>query len=146
VAEKRTADPNRIHRIATGYMGTCVLLAALELNAFDELAGKDLSSQALAKALGLPPKPTERLLVALTSLGLVERKADKYVGHQLSEALDNPQHRLRFVVHDQTRGAGDIREERGQTTPHTPPSLGSGSAIRGAARWRFCTRTRTRTR
>ena len=78
MAEKRTADPNRIHRIATGYMGTCVLLAALELNVFDELAGKNLSSQGLAKALGLPLKPTERLLVALTSLGLVERKADQY--------------------------------------------------------------------
>jgi predicted O-methyltransferase YrrM len=78
VNEKRSADPNRIHRIATGYMGTCALLAALELNVFDELAGKDLSSEGLAAALKLPPKPTERLLVALTALGLLERKADKY--------------------------------------------------------------------
>ena len=34
MAEKRMADPTLVHHIATGYMGSCVLLAALELNVF----------------------------------------------------------------------------------------------------------------
>ena len=44
MTEKRTADPSLIHNIATGYMGTCVLLAALELNIFDEVSGKSFCS------------------------------------------------------------------------------------------------------
>lgn len=76
--EKRAADPNLIHRLATGYMGTCVLLAALELNVLDEIAGKSLTSSEVAESLNLEHKPIERLLVALTALKLLERKDEKY--------------------------------------------------------------------
>ena len=78
MTEKRTADPSLIHNIATGYMGTCVLLAALELNIFDEVSGKSLTGKEVADALQLDPKPVERLLVALTSLGLLERIEGRY--------------------------------------------------------------------
>lgn len=78
MTNKRPADPNLIHSIATGYMGTCVLLAALELNVFDEISGKSLTAQDIAKTLNLDPKPVERLLVALTSLRLLEREEGKY--------------------------------------------------------------------
>lgn len=78
MAQGKQADPNVIHRLATGYMGTCVLLASLELNVFDELEGKSLSAEEVARALKLPPKPTERLLVAATAVGLVERRGGRY--------------------------------------------------------------------
>jgi predicted O-methyltransferase YrrM len=78
VAEKRPADPNLVHRIATGYMGTCVLLAALELEVFDQISGKSMTAQDVAAALRLEPKPVERLLVALTALGLLERDEGTY--------------------------------------------------------------------
>jgi len=75
---KRPADPNLVHRIATGYMGTCVLLAALELNVFDELADKSMTSEDMAATLGFDPKPVERLMVALTGLKLLERTQGVY--------------------------------------------------------------------
>lgn len=78
MVDKRPADPNLVHRIATGYMGSCVLLAALELNVFDELADKSMSAQDMADALGFGPKPVERLMVALTALKLLERTQDVY--------------------------------------------------------------------
>jgi len=78
MVEKRMADPHLIHRLATGYMGTCALLAALELNVFDAISGKSLSTREVAEALQLDPKPLERLMVALTSVGLLERKEGKY--------------------------------------------------------------------
>ena len=75
---KRSADPNLVHRIATGYMGTCVLLAALELNIFDGLADKSMTAQEVADALSLDSKPVERLMVALTALKLLERTQAVY--------------------------------------------------------------------
>jgi hypothetical protein len=78
MTEKRFADPTVIHSIATGYMGTCVLLAALELNVFDELMKKKSDAHELGKTLNLQPKPMERLLVALTSLKLLERAEGRY--------------------------------------------------------------------
>lgn len=78
MADKRPADPNLVHRLATGYMGTCVLLAALELNVLDAISGKSLTSAQVAEALGLNPVPIERLLVALTALRLLEREDDRF--------------------------------------------------------------------
>jgi predicted O-methyltransferase YrrM len=76
--DKRPLNPNLVHSIATGYMGTCVLLAALELNVFDTLAGTSMTARQMAEALGLESKPTERLMVALTCLKLLERTDGVY--------------------------------------------------------------------
>ena len=78
MAESKQADPNLVHRIATGYMGTCVLLAALELNIFDNLAGTSMTSREMADALGLDFKTVERLMVALTALKLLDRADGSY--------------------------------------------------------------------
>jgi hypothetical protein len=78
LGDKRTPDPNLVHHIATGYMGTCVLLAALELRVFEGLSKKSSTASEIADSLQLDPKPVERLLVALTSLGLLERKEGQY--------------------------------------------------------------------
>ena len=71
--DKRRVNPNLVHSIATGYMGSCVLLAALELNIFDALADTSMTAKEIADTLGLDPKPTERLVVALTTLKLLDR-------------------------------------------------------------------------
>lgn len=78
MAEKKPTDPNLIHHIATGYMGSCVLFAALELNVFDEISRKSMSAQEVAEALDLDRAHIDRLLVALASLGLLERKKGQY--------------------------------------------------------------------
>jgi predicted O-methyltransferase YrrM len=76
--DRTPADPNLVHRIATGYMGTCVLLAALELNIFDNLADVSMNAQEMADTLGLDSMPVERLMVALTALKLLDRKDGEY--------------------------------------------------------------------
>ena len=78
MADKKSADPNLVHRIATGYMGTCVMLAALELNIFDSLTDNSMTAQEMAATLGLDPKPVERLMVALTALKLLDRTDGSY--------------------------------------------------------------------
>ena len=78
MADETATDPGLVHRIATGYMGTCVLLAALELNLFDELGDGSMTAAEMAGALGLDPRPVERLMVALTGLGLLERTQGVY--------------------------------------------------------------------
>ena len=78
MSEKRPLDPSVIHGIATGYMGTCVLLAALELNVFDELKKRTANAEELGRTLGLPTKALERLLVALTALKLLDRREGRY--------------------------------------------------------------------
>jgi 2-hydroxy-4-(methylsulfanyl)butanoate S-methyltransferase len=75
---RKTADPNIVHRIATGYMGTCVVLAALELGVFDEISRTPRTASRLAEDIGLNPRPLERLLVALASLGLLQRIQGTY--------------------------------------------------------------------
>lgn len=79
MGSKKTADPNIVHRIATGYMGTCIVLAALELGVFDEIAKTPRTVRELAEILGLNPKPLERLMVALAAVGLLERDRNKYL-------------------------------------------------------------------
>ena len=76
--DERRINPSLVHSIATGYMGSCVLLAALDLNVCDTLAEKTMTSREIADVLGLDPKPTERLLVALTTLKLLDRTEGTY--------------------------------------------------------------------
>ncbi|MBU2547909.1 MAG: hypothetical protein KKB20_05840 [Proteobacteria bacterium] len=78
MSSSRPVDPNLVHSIATGYMGTCVLLAALELGVFDVLAEKSLTASETAAELDLKTPPLERLLVALTVIGLLDREADRF--------------------------------------------------------------------
>ena len=78
MTDMKPADPNLVHGIATGYMGTCVLLAALELNIFDNLTDNPLSAHEMAQTLGLDSKPVERLMVALTALKLLDRRDGQY--------------------------------------------------------------------
>ena len=78
MTDLKSADPNLVHRIATGYMGTCVLLAALELNIFDNLTDIPISAEEMAQTLGLASKPVERLMVALTALKLLDRRDGRY--------------------------------------------------------------------
>ena len=78
MSDKRPADPNLVHHIATGFIGTCVLMSALELNVFDEIYGKSLTAQEVGRALVLDPSAVERLLVALTVLGLTEWAEGKF--------------------------------------------------------------------
>ena len=73
----RTADAlNRICDIAFGFVGTQALMAGHELGVFEALRDGSLPLQAVAERTRLKPVACRRLLMALATLGLVERKEE----------------------------------------------------------------------
>ncbi len=60
-----------------GYQPACVLMTANHLKIFDELKAP-VSAEAVADKLGLSVKGTERLLNALTALGIVSKDSHKF--------------------------------------------------------------------
>ena len=55
-----------------GYQRTCVVVAALQLGIFEQLAKSPAKTADLARAVGADPRSLERLVRALRVLGLVE--------------------------------------------------------------------------
>lgn len=64
--------------ICRGHWAAHVLFAAVDLGLFDVLARGAQTPARVAAALGTHPEATARLLVALESLGLVEREGEFY--------------------------------------------------------------------
>ena len=65
-------------QMITGYQRSRILLSAVELNVFDELAGGELSSDELAEKIGAVPDSLEKLLNVLASLSLLNKNNGKF--------------------------------------------------------------------
>lgn len=65
-------------RIGTGFWASKVLLSAVELGLFTELAKGPLDAEALRQRLGLHPRGLLDFLDALVALGLLERREGLY--------------------------------------------------------------------
>lgn len=65
--------------IGRQYHASVVLVAAAELNVFDELAGQSLSASELAHRLDADPRGTKTLLDALAALELLDKSDGRYV-------------------------------------------------------------------
>jgi hypothetical protein len=68
--------PARIMEIATGYWRSKVLLSAVGLGLFSELAKAPLTRREVQQAFGLQPRPAADFLDGLVSMGLLERDGD----------------------------------------------------------------------
>ena len=66
------SDVGRVLDMINGYQRTCVLVAALQLGVFEQLAKSPATTADLARAIGADPRSLERLVRALRVLGLVE--------------------------------------------------------------------------
>ncbi len=64
----------RIHDIATAFQRSRVLLTACELDLFTVLHDEVRTSTEVAEALGTDPRATDRLMNALVSVGLLEKR------------------------------------------------------------------------
>jgi precorrin-6B methylase 2 len=71
--------------LATAYWASRTLLTANRLGVFPALAAGPLSSDAVATALGLAPRPTRLLLDACTALGLLEKDERGFRNHADSQ-------------------------------------------------------------
>lgn len=73
------ADTDRVLRITTGMWESQTLVAAVEVGLFGFLAANPgADADAVAKGLGIDPRPAEVLLTACAALGLLERDGDGY--------------------------------------------------------------------
>ena len=66
----------RIIQIGSGYSAAKVLLSAVGLGLFTELAGRPLTAAQIAERFGLVPRPARDFLDALVSLKLLDRDGD----------------------------------------------------------------------
>jgi 2-polyprenyl-3-methyl-5-hydroxy-6-metoxy-1,4-benzoquinol methylase len=78
-----TAIP--LMQIVAGFWASKTLAAAVELDLFTKLAGRGVNVQELADLLGLHPRPAEMLLSGCASLGLLEKRGDRFYNSLLSE-------------------------------------------------------------
>jgi hypothetical protein len=69
-------DPSRIMEIATGYWRSRVLLSAVGLGLFTELAKTPMSRRQIEETFGLQPRPAMDFLDGLVTMGLLERDGD----------------------------------------------------------------------
>lgn len=69
----------RIQNIGFGFKHAGVLMAAIELSLFTKVSGGIDTLDSIASACGLLPLNTERLVVACTALGLLEKRGERYV-------------------------------------------------------------------
>jgi hypothetical protein len=74
----REVTPDRILQLGLGFWGPKVLLSAVELGVFTELARGPADLAALTSRLGLHPRSARDFLDALVALGMLERREGRY--------------------------------------------------------------------
>lgn len=74
----KALDPMTVARVSSAYWHSKVLHVANRLDVFNRLAGKALSADELARETGADPRGLEILLIAVTSLGFLERAQGRY--------------------------------------------------------------------
>lgn len=70
--------PDRILQLGLGFWGPKVLLSAVELGLFTELAQGPLDAAGVQHRLGLHPRSVHDFLDALVGLGMLERHGNRY--------------------------------------------------------------------
>jgi SAM-dependent methyltransferase len=71
-------------RLASGHVEARIVQAAVELEIFDVIGNDTFDSAAVAKSLNLEPRATDLILNALTALGLLHKRADRFDLTELS--------------------------------------------------------------
>lgn len=71
-------SPEHIMQVGLGFWASKVLLSAVEMGVFTELAKRPENLEELTGRLGLHPRAARDFLDALVALGLLERRGDEY--------------------------------------------------------------------
>ena len=83
----KALDPMTVARISSAYWHSKVLHVANRLDVFNRLAGRAATAEELARETGADPRGLDILLVAATSLGLLERKNGRYSNSPLAKTF-----------------------------------------------------------
>ncbi|MCE9625108.1 MAG: methyltransferase [Deltaproteobacteria bacterium] len=82
-------SPEKIFNIGLGFWSSKVLLSAVELGLFTELASGPLDEETIRQRLRLHPRSSRDFLDALVSMGLLEREGTRYSnGAEANRYLD----------------------------------------------------------
>jgi len=76
--KQTTLKPDAIMRLGLGFWGSKTLLSAIELGLFTELANGALDADTLRDRLSLHPRSVGDFLDTLVSLGMLQRKGNRY--------------------------------------------------------------------
>jgi ubiquinone/menaquinone biosynthesis C-methylase UbiE len=79
MTEKPYIGTERIQNIGFGFKHAAALMAAVELSLFTRISEGAGTLEEIASACGLSPLNAERLVVACTAIGLIEKHGDRYV-------------------------------------------------------------------
>jgi len=74
----RRSTPDAIMQLGFGFAGSKVLLSAIELGVFTELAKQPLDAETLRTRLGLHPRSARDFFDALVALGMLKRTGTRY--------------------------------------------------------------------
>ena len=99
-----TQDMNQgqLLEISGNYWKACTLHAAVKLDIFTALAGKQLTSEEITEKLNGDKRGVSMLLNALTSMNLLIKENDKYSNTSTSASFlskDNPQYIGHMIMH-----------------------------------------------
>ena len=75
---REVVTPDRIMQLGLGFWASKVLLSAVEIGLFTELAGGPLNANELTARLGLHPRSARDFFDTLVSLGMLEREDGRY--------------------------------------------------------------------
>jgi len=81
--KKVTSVP--LMQLISGFWASKTLAAAVELDLFTKLSGRQADVQQLSQLLGIHPRPAEMLLSACTALGLLEKRNKRFSNSSLAE-------------------------------------------------------------
>jgi SAM-dependent methyltransferase len=71
-------NPNDIMELANAFRASRVFLTAFELGLFSELGSESKTSEVVAASLNTNPRATDRLMNALTAIGILEKQNGKF--------------------------------------------------------------------
>src|SRR3989338_11119637 len=77
-AGSKALDPMTVARISSAYWHSKVLHVANRLDVFNRLAGRTATAEGVARDVGADPRGLDILLIAVTSLGLLERAKGRH--------------------------------------------------------------------
>jgi predicted O-methyltransferase YrrM len=88
---KRKGTPNinpmTVAMMSSAYWNSCILHAAQKLDVFNQIGTGKANAMQLAEQCGADPRGLEILLIACTSLGLLDRKKGDYQNSPLAKAF-----------------------------------------------------------
>ena len=77
-------SPDPVFQILTGFFASKALMAAVEMDVFTKLDGRQVTAQEFQQLLALESRPAQVFASALASVGLLDSKDDKLSNSQIS--------------------------------------------------------------